>query len=81
MESLVDRTLDLEDLFGTPDDGHRYEILDGAPVMTPPPGTSHQHVVLELAVLLRQAAGPRGLRTFVAPVAWRIGGLTGWWAD
>ena len=41
--------------------------------MTPPPGTNHQHVVLELAVLLRKAAGPRGLQTFVAPVAWRIG--------
>ncbi|MDQ2726732.1 MAG: Uma2 family endonuclease [Actinomycetota bacterium] len=73
METVVDRALDLEDLLATPDDGNRYEVLDGALVMTPPPGTSHQHVVGELFVLLRQVARPLGLRTFVAPVAWRIG--------
>lgn len=69
----VDRLFDLEDLFGTPDDGNRYEVLDGALVVTPPPGTEHQTVVGELFVLLREAARPLGLRTFVAPVAWRIG--------
>jgi Uma2 family endonuclease len=73
VKTVIDRPLDLEDLLATPDDGNRYEVLDGALVMTPPPGTSHQHVVLELAVLLRQAARPLGLQTFVAPVAWRIG--------
>jgi Uma2 family endonuclease len=73
VETFIDRPLDLEDLLATPEDGNRYEVLDGALVMTPPPGTSHQHVVLELAVLLRQAARPLGLQTFVAPVAWRIG--------
>ncbi len=73
MKTIIDRSLDLEDLLATPDDGNRYEVLDGALVMTPPPGTSHQHVVLELAVLLREAARPLGLQTFVAPVAWRIG--------
>ncbi|MDP9496649.1 MAG: Uma2 family endonuclease [Actinomycetota bacterium] len=71
--TVLDRPLDLVDLLATPDDGNRYEVLDGALVMTPPPGTRHQHVVLELAVLLREAARPLGLRTFVAPVAWRIG--------
>ena len=73
MSTIIDRDLDLEDLFATPDDGNRYEVLDGALVMTPPPGTRHQDAVLELAVLVRQAARARGLRTFVAPVAWRIG--------
>lgn len=73
MKAIIDRSLDLEDLLATPDDGNRYEVLDGALVMTPLPGTSHQHVVLELAVLLREAARPVGLQTFVAPVAWRIG--------
>ncbi len=73
MKTVIDRPLDLEDLLATPEDGNRYEVLDGALVMTPPPGTSHQHVVGELFVLLRQAARPLGLQTFVAPVAWRIG--------
>lgn len=73
MKTVLDRPLDLEDLLATPDDGNRYEVLDGALVMTPPPGTRHQQVVVELAVLLRAAARPLGLQTFVAPVAWRIG--------
>ena len=73
MSTIIDRDLDLEDLLTTPDDGNRYEVLDGALVMTPPPGTSHQNTVGELFVLIRQAARARGLRTFVAPVAWRIG--------
>lgn len=73
VKTVLDRPLDLEDLLATPDDGNRYEVLDGALVMTPPPGTAHQHVVGELFVLLRQATRPLGLQTFVAPVAWRIG--------
>lgn len=73
VKTVIDRPLDLADLLATPDDGNRYEVLDGALVMTPPPGTSHQHVVGELFVLLRRAARPLGLQTFVAPVAWRIG--------
>lgn len=73
METVIDRPLDLQDLLATPEDGNRYEVLDGALVMTPPPETSHQRVMGELFVLLRQAARPLGLQTFVAPVAWRIG--------
>jgi Uma2 family endonuclease len=73
MHVVLDRPLDLEDLDATPDDGNRYEVLDGAIVMTPPPGTSHQGTSGELFVLLREAARPLGLRTFTAPVAWRIG--------
>lgn len=73
MSTIIDRDLDLEDLLATPADGNRYEVLDGALVMTPPPGTTHQNAVGELFVAIRQAARARGLRTFVAPVAWRIG--------
>ena len=73
MSTIIDRDLDIEDLLATPNDGNRYEVLDGALVMTPPPGTSHQNAVGELFVLIRQAARARSLRTFVAPVAWRIG--------
>jgi len=76
VKTVIDRPLYLEDLRATPEDGNRYEVLDGALVRTPPPGTSHQRVVGELFVLLRQAARPLGLQTFVAPVAWRIGPAT-----
>lgn len=72
MELVLDRALDLEDLDATPDDGNRYEVLDGALVMTPPPGFGHQTSVLELAVLLCAAARPVALRVVVAPFAWRI---------
>ncbi|MGH9065116.1 MAG: Uma2 family endonuclease [Acidimicrobiales bacterium] len=70
---LLGRSLDLEDLSATPDDGNRYEVLDGALVMTPPPGTDHQLAVIRLAVILDQATRPLGLQTFTAPLAWRIG--------
>ncbi len=74
MARILDREFfDLDDLFDTPDDGNRYEVLDGALVVTPPPGTAHQGALVELLVLVRQAAMTRGLRTFVAPVAWHIG--------
>ncbi len=73
MDVVIDRPLDLDDLDATPDDGNRYEVLDGAIVMTPPPSTDHQGVAGELFVLLRQGARPLGLRVLMAPVAWRIG--------
>ena len=73
MDVVLDRELDLDDLGFTPDDGNGYEILDGAIVMTPPPGPGHQHVVGELFVILHRAARQAGLEVFVAPVAWRIG--------
>jgi Uma2 family endonuclease len=73
MATLVDRPFDLEDLLAAPDDGNRYEVLDGALVVTPPPGPAHQTVVGELFVVLREAARPRKLRVFMAPLAWRIG--------
>ena len=72
MEVVLGRALDLEDLFATPDDGNCYEILDDAIVMTPPPGTRHQLVVVELIAILRHSARPRGLKVLTAPVAWRI---------
>jgi Uma2 family endonuclease len=71
--TTVDRPFDLEDLFATPDDGNRYEILDGALVVTPPPGLVHQIVAGNLFHLLDDGARTKGLRAIFAPFAWRIG--------
>ena len=70
---MIGRELDLEDLYTTPDDGNRYEILDGALVMTPAPAIAHQRVVTRLPVLLDEPARKLGLTVLVAPAAWRIG--------
>lgn len=45
-----------EELADLPDDGRRYEVVDGALVVTPPPGQVHQAVGAEL---LAQLAGQR----------------------
>jgi len=45
------------DLEGMPDDGHRYELVDGVLVVTPAPGTAHQRCVVRLAALLVTAVG------------------------
>lgn len=47
-----------DDLMEMPDDGHRYEIVDGALLVTPSPGYRHQAVVTELVVLLHAAISP-----------------------
>lgn len=73
MDVVLGRALDLEDLNATPDDGYRYEILDDAFVMTPPPSTGHQSVVVRLIGILLPAAQTLGLTVLTAPVAWRIG--------
>ena len=73
MDTVIGRELDFEDLYTTPDDGNRYEILDGALVMTPAPSTDHQHVLMRLCILLDAPARRRGMVVLPAPTAWRIG--------
>jgi len=47
-----------DDLAEMPEDGHRYEIVDGALLATPSRGYQHQAAVTELVVLLHGAIGP-----------------------
>jgi len=49
------------DLDDTPDDGNRYEVIDGELHVTPFPTTGHQKVVTELLFLLRLHVGEEGL--------------------
>ena len=51
-----------------PDDGHRYELLDGTLIVTPVPSPLHQRAVLNLALLLRDATTGSDLETLVAPL-------------
>lgn len=60
------RPLTRADLDAIPDDGHRYELLDGSLVVTPAPARRHQRLVGELHLLLR-ASCPADLEVLLAP--------------
>ena len=62
---------DLEDLLVAPDDGYRYEVLDGALVVNVAPSWRHQQIVARLLRVLEDAA-PGGQVVLPAPM-WRIG--------
>jgi Uma2 family endonuclease len=52
------RPLTYADLDAMPDDGHRYELIDGTLIVTPAPRFLHQRVVGNLYVALRTACPP-----------------------
>ncbi|MGH9156195.1 MAG: Uma2 family endonuclease [Acidimicrobiales bacterium] len=58
--------LTIEDLEEMPEDGHRYELVDGMLLVTPAPGAGHQSCVVVLAATLLSAAGPDDV-VLVAP--------------
>jgi Uma2 family endonuclease len=45
----------VSDLDRMPDDGHRYELLDGTLIVSPVPGTAHQRVAIVLGHVLELA--------------------------
>jgi len=61
------RALTRDDLDAIPDDGHRYELIDGTLVVTPAPLTQHQIIVGELFMVLHGAC-PSDLRVLTAPL-------------
>lgn len=69
---VVEDWFTADDLDSMPDDGNRYELLDGEVLVTPSPRVVHQAVQLELTLLLR-AALPPGLRLLLAPMDVRFG--------
>ena len=60
------RPLIRDDLDAMPEDGHRYELIDGSLVVTPSPSYRHQSALLELYALLR-ARCPAELKILSAP--------------
>lgn len=68
---LPHRRLSRADLAAMPDDGHRYELIDGVLIVTPAPARGHQRAVWRLASLLDQAIAREGdaLEMLLAPFA------------
>jgi Uma2 family endonuclease len=65
------RPLTAADLETMPDDGHRYELIDGTLVVTPSPSRRHQLVSSRLHVLLASAC-PTDLLVLAAPTDVRL---------
>ena len=66
----VGRPFSVADPEAMPDDGRRYELIDGELLVTPAPGWAHQEAAITLTVLLREAC-PRDMRVLIAPFAVR----------
>lgn len=60
------RPLTRADLDALPDDGHRYELIDGVLVVTPAPVTRHQRASFRLGLVLHRRL-PEGLEILQAP--------------
>lgn len=65
------RSFTVADRDALPDDGNRYELIDGLLLVTPSPAMRHQRGALRLATLL-QAACPDDLEVFIAPFDVRL---------
>jgi Uma2 family endonuclease len=59
----------IADLERFPEDGNRYELLDGVLLVTPAPSYAHQIMVSRLQFRLTQAVMPRGAAHVVGPGA------------
>lgn len=67
--SLATRKLTYDDYLRLPDDGNRYEIIDGELSVTPAPSTRHQSVVSNLLRLVGSFVYQRKLgRLWTAPL-------------
>ena len=65
-----------DDLAAMPDDGHRYELVDGALLVTPAPDVRHQTSVVALTALLHAARERGRHRVLVAPTDVRLSPTT-----
>ena len=64
---LPRRPLTRADLDAMPDDGHRYELIDGILVVSPAPRIRHQEFVAQMHLLLH-ASCPAELKVLFAPL-------------
>jgi Uma2 family endonuclease len=68
MATTLTKTWKYEDLFDLPDDGKRYEIIDGALFEMPGPNSDHAIAVANLIVLLAPVVRVFGGRVLTAPL-------------
>lgn len=61
------RSLTRDDLDAMPDDGHRYEIIDGTLIVSPAPIRLHQRIVTQLVRALEAARPDDSYEVLVAP--------------
>ncbi len=59
----------VEELSTLPDDGNRYEVIDGELLVSPAPSWTHQRAAGECYVLLRDYANTLGVDCLIAPAA------------
>lgn len=67
--------LTVHDLGGMPDDGRRYELIDGVLLVSPAPGWRHQKIVIRLGGMLEGLCPPE-FDVLVAPFAVHDGSET-----
>lgn len=78
-DELIDRQpiivpegpLTWDDVQELPDDGRRFELVDGVLLVSPVPHYRHQRAATRLGALLHSAC-PDGLEVFCPSVVWRI---------
>src|SRR5215213_5112922 len=62
-----------DDIWDTPEDGKRYEVIDGALYVTPPPGWGHQRGLGKLYLVVGNHVYTNGLGEVVqAPVGVKL---------
>ncbi len=60
-----------EDVWAMPEDGRRYELIDGVLIVSPSPGFLHQRALIRLAMLLVSAC-PHDLELLPGPFDYKI---------
>lgn len=65
---IVNPVLTYDDLAQLPDDGKRYELLEGELIVSPAPSPRHQRVVLKVARFLGLAEDAGWGQVYVAPL-------------
>ncbi len=66
----IDGEWTVDDLETLPDDGLRYELLDGTLIVSPAPVPRHQRALLRLAILLTNSC-LADHEVFIAPLDWQ----------
>jgi Uma2 family endonuclease len=67
-----------EDIWDSPDDGNRYEVIDGELCVTPPPNREHQHASGELGYRIRHYLEEHPIGTiYAAPFGVILPGVSG----